>query len=705
LNSNTSTTLVFLVQVMWATILASKIIALAAAAAAAAVRNEVESLPVRFAAPRDGATLASSADPVTFRFEVASWALGNLSASDETRLRLCFTVQNKRESYQAFTTCIDGTSEPLFYNLTGVMPGIWVACAYLTYADEPEHWRGGHQRRLGATEHSIWFMVEPEAWQRSAGLTDAFDVPDPPSEADMEAYRRLRVFAVADAMAASAEVHAQVEVASQMHSPEARCSSSDVQSGESGTCSNFRYVAVTMANAGHLDLALNLLHSLETHEVPSLIFTLDDVTEGAIAAFGERKSFHTSLDDNHAVQVAVKVPLGAYGQSFSSSSGRESPLSHHVDAWSAGFADITVLKPAIVWAVLRLGVHALWLDTDIVVFANPFHELLRLEPRDLWIQSGEKMTSLDVSSDDLDALRNELCMGLYFARPSPAVLAVMRHTIHTLALHEHDVKFGDQAATVLVLHERFRSDGVGGTLASISLGVLNALQYPTAGLFFGAPESFEGNGVFPVLVHNNNLIGHAAKVARFKAHNLWFVTGSTLAQPDVCAARGSSIDTLVALREQVVVCPLISSQHERANACLKHQACTGSSGDSNVLWLNKRAINSNSIKNRVGAKPERRLISLVSLGERPWLEAFVLPRLRSYATRVHADFLLLRALPHCAADGLNGNECSKLSKLRILQAALAAPLASLAEVGSEMSWSLDHCHRPVMLYIQRKFFK
>ena len=71
---------------MWATILASKIIALAAAAAAAAaaVRNEVESLPVRFAAPRDGATLASSADPVTFRFEVASWALGNLSASDET---------------------------------------------------------------------------------------------------------------------------------------------------------------------------------------------------------------------------------------------------------------------------------------------------------------------------------------------------------------------------------------------------------------------------------------------------------------------------------------------------------------------------------------------------------------------------------------------------------------------------------------------
>ena len=659
-----------------------------------AAPSGAESLPVRFSTPTDGAILASSAVPVTFGFELSPQVPRNLSAADGSQLRLCFTVQNKRESYQAFTTCLDEAADPLLYHLSGVMPGVWVARAYLTYADEPGHWRGGHQRRLGATEHSIWFLVEPETWQRSAGLNDAFEVPDPPSEADMEAYRRLRVLAVADAMVASSEVQAQVKAASMVHSPD----------GDGSTGSQSRHVAVTMANAGHLDLALNLLHSLAAHNVPTLVFTLDDITQNAVSTFsakhqGSEQSSSFQSDSNRAMQLAVQVPLGAYDKSSSPPTSSEdgsgaTGLSRHVDVWSQGFADIAVLKPACVWAVLRLGAHVLWLDTDIVVFANPFVELLRLEPRDLWIQAGGSH-SLDVPTDDLDALRSELCTGLYFASASPKVLAVMRHSIHAMALHEHDVKFGDQSATNLVLHEQFRSDGAGGSIANVSVGVLSPLRYPTGGIYFEARAVFEEKGVAPLLVHNNYLIGHAAKVARFKAHNLWFVPeeidddAEPRAGPGVC----SSSSALTVLGEPALACP-IGPLHQEGNSgeCPKDPACSSDGGDGNVLWVDEA----------IAAESERRLMVVVSLGDRPWFPTLVLPRLRTYASRVGADLLLLRALPRCFDDGVDSNACAKLTKLRATHAALTtAPsliaTSSTANQPSEQNWSLGQYGRVALI--------
>ena len=661
------------------------------------VSSDTESLPVRFSTPYDGAVLASSAVPVTFGFELSPQVPRNLSTPDGSQLRLCFTVQNKRESYQAFTTCLDDNAEVLLYHLSGLMPGVWVARAYLTYAGEPPHWRGGHQRRVGATEHSIWFLVEPETWQRSAGLNDAFEVPDPPSEADIESHRRLRVLAVADAMVASPTVRSQVEAASMAHSPDS--------DGSSSASTKSRHVAVTMANAGHLDLALNLLHSLAAHHVPALVFTLDEVTQDAVSALsaksqGSEQSSSPDSSSNRAMQLTVRVPLGAYGSSTSPSSDDDGSsatrLSRHVDVWSEGFADIAVLKPACVWAVLRLGVHVLWLDTDIVVFANPFHELLSLEPRDLWIQAGGSH-SLDVPTDEVDALRSELCTGLYFARASPKVLAVMRHAIHAMALNEHDVKFGDQSATNLVLHEKFRSDGVGGTMANVSVGVLSPLRYPTGGVYFEAQGVFEERGVAPLLVHNNYLIGHAAKVARFKAHNLWFVPennaddAETAPGPNVC----SSSKALTVLGEPVVACPIDPPRQGGINgACPVDPACSSSNGggEGNVLWVHETST----------AEPECRFMVVVSLGDRPWFPTLVLPRLRAYASRVGADLLLLRALPRCFDEGVDSNACAKLTKLRATHAALSAVAPSLttpsaADQPPEVNWSLGHYDRVALI--------
>jgi len=91
-----------------------------------------------------------------------------------------------------------------------------------------------------------------------------------------------------------------------------------------------------MANSGHLDLTLNLLVSLRTHNVPAVVFALDAATSLALESVGA---------------PAILVPgVSSYCPECS---GQR-------DVWSAGFADIAALKPACVLTVLRAGITALW---------------------------------------------------------------------------------------------------------------------------------------------------------------------------------------------------------------------------------------------------------------------------------------------------------------------------------------------------------
>ena len=74
------------------------------------------------------------------------------------------------------------------------------------------------------------------------------------------------------------------------------------------------------------------------------------------------------------------------------------------------------------------------LDTDIVVFRNPFVDLnamLALASVDLAFQVGGS-DDLDVPVDELDAYRNELCTGLFLARTSAAALAALEQVIHVI---------------------------------------------------------------------------------------------------------------------------------------------------------------------------------------------------------------------------------------------------------------------------------
>jgi hypothetical protein len=116
-------------------------------------------------------------------------------------------------------------------------------------------------------------------------------------------------------------------------------------------------------------------------------------------------------------------------------------------------------------------------------------------------------------------------------------------------------------------------------------------------------------------------------------------------------------------------------------AGLAHPACNGSDHSGNTLWVHGDGACGGGL---AGDAPARRLVVVVSLGLRPWVEPLVLPRLRAYAARVSADLLLLRALPRCSAGG-DGNGCAKLAKLRAAHAALTPH--------PEEAWSLGRYGR------------
>ena len=497
---------------------------------------EAELLPVRIVSPVDGSEL--NAGPVTFVFAPRlNW----------TNHQLCFTVQNKRESYHAFTKCLANvqvaTKTARRFHLAGFKAGIWNARAYLVEPghEEARHWRGGHLHTVGGREgqHCITFIVDLPGWQREAWLDMTSKVPSCIAQQDSSRYKnsgdsfvkeicetveasqvarfpRLEVFKIANAMRRSAAIQDTIRRQSMY-----RMYRED--SSKSGLAHDS--VIVTMANAGHMQLALNWLSSLrqvrETSEgiIGAVVFTLDGDTARTL------ESFSASV---------VRVPhISSYcGHCAGNISTASNTSTEGLrDVWSKGFADIVILKPACVLTVLRLGIDVLWSDTDVFFFRDPFEDVLkdissrftpgkisiRTEPPDFTIQAAGDH-DLHYPADEAEAFLNELCTGLFFARANDRTVEFFLQVVHTLSLFSHDQTFGDQSATNIVLFEKRWRYGI----SNMTVAVLDPLLFPSGGIYFRTNEH-QRHGVTPALVHNNYVIGRNKKIARFKEHGLWLL--------------------------------------------------------------------------------------------------------------------------------------------------------------------------------------
>ena len=107
-------------------------------------------------------------------------------------------------------------------------------------------------------------------------------------------------------------------------------------------------------------------------------------------------------------------------------------LESHRDVQTAGFADIAILKPLCVLAVLEAGLDALWVDTDVVFLRDPLELLQRLGNYELVIQAGG-MDQFDAPGGPGLNFHVEACTGVFAARNATALKELLKTTIYTLA--------------------------------------------------------------------------------------------------------------------------------------------------------------------------------------------------------------------------------------------------------------------------------
>ena len=256
-------------------------------------------------------------------------------------------------------------------------------------------------------------------------------------------------------------------------------------------------VTVMMSNLDHLSLTNNAIFSANLVSVNNVIvFGLSD---GVCSSEGKMK---ISGSDQASVTPCYKLPQSHLEMLCGDCSNR--------DVWTTGFADVAVIKPAVLLSTVSLGFDALWMDTDIILLADPrpFFD----GGKSISIQAGGQHMTYHLS--EMEASQDELCTGFYHIKSTPQSQELLRATIVELALHEDDTKFGDQAAFNLVLYEwafRWRHGGGGGngTRSGINdsdnfasdkydrnfqnVNVLSPLLFPGGSIYFDYHELAYGN--------------------------------------------------------------------------------------------------------------------------------------------------------------------------------------------------------------------
>ncbi|KAH8098733.1 hypothetical protein JL720_1696 [Aureococcus anophagefferens] len=132
--------------------------------AAALLRHGAPSPPcwVRITHPADGADVALDGGWLPLGFRVGGAVDG---------LDVCVQLTNKRVSYESFTHC--GAASAREFVLSGFLPGVWRAKAYLAASPGPAGLRRGAAPDGDCGGHESWFLADREAWERDVGLSAA----------------------------------------------------------------------------------------------------------------------------------------------------------------------------------------------------------------------------------------------------------------------------------------------------------------------------------------------------------------------------------------------------------------------------------------------------------------------------------------------------------------------------------------------------
>ena len=270
-------------------------------------------------------------------------------------------------------------------------------------------------------------------------------------------------------------------------------------------------LAVSHTNAGNLQFARNWWHHLRAAGVDN--FALLATDDAAYAAL-----------QHELPSRSVRLPHSIFAARDAGS--------NHNQYRSKGWTKLMFAVPLMVKFVLGAGLDVLWMDTDVVALSNPF-PLIHAQLHELSRQGGGTVgsgstliASVDgrVPEEDLTECGRaysasarwgssaggwKLCGGLFYlqhGRASAAFLDEWERRLHGP---------GAGAKNQPHYNEALRTKASG-----LTLRLLPCDLFPN-GFRYASEPWRRAQSRAPVLVHNNWIKGHDAKVARFQRWGMW----------------------------------------------------------------------------------------------------------------------------------------------------------------------------------------
>lgn len=212
---------------------------------------------------------------------------------------------------------------------------------------------------------------------------------------------------------------------------------------------------------------------------------------------------------NFANVMIVAVDLMVYDQLSAELPGRVmlAPQNLQAGTGAANFGTgeltkITGSRPWFILHLLQVGLNVLYVDADAQLLKDPF----------LQFADVVDMASADDDIDSSDPNKSRspnLCSGLLFARPTPATKKFMETWFREMSPNNDQIAYN-------AIYQRMIGSSTDAKAAPFKVKVLNINLFPPGPFYFEdllTPE--EKAQVY--MIHNNYIVGHDAKVSRFKS--------------------------------------------------------------------------------------------------------------------------------------------------------------------------------------------
>ena len=210
---------------------------------------------------------------------------------------------------------------------------------------------------------------------------------------------------------------------------------------------------------------------------------------------------------------------------------------------SRGWTKLMFAVPRMLRWVLSAGLHVLWMDTDVVTVRDPFPLLHRLAAQAA-PSAPLLLASVDgrVPDEDLHECSrrytvdarwgkssgtSKLCGGLFYMRSSAATVALAR-----------DWEARVRAPGAGKKNQPHFNDAIEAA-RNVTAVLLPCAAFPN-GYRYASHAWRRAQPQPPVLVHNNWIKGHAAKLERFREWGMWLPAGNASSSPAAPARARSS---------------------------------------------------------------------------------------------------------------------------------------------------------------------